>query len=58
MEKVTFSSPEIAKEVKKRYGASAVVVRFDMSHEEEVRKYVMKIEDAHKKAASSTLSFK
>lgn len=58
MKKVAFSCPEIAKEIKKRYGTNAVVVRFDMRHEEEVRKYVMKIEDAHKKAASSTLSFK
>jgi hypothetical protein len=57
MKEVTYSSPEIAKEIRKRYGSSAKVVHFDMRHEEEVRKYVLKIEEAHKKAASSNLRF-
>ena len=57
MEQSTFSSPAIAKEMKKIYGSRAREVKIDMRHEEEVRKYVMKIEEAHKKAAESKLTF-
>ncbi len=53
-----FSSPAIAKEMRKIYGSSTRVVQIDMRHEEEVRKYVMKIEEAHKKAAKSKLTFR
>jgi len=52
-----FSSPVIAKEMKKIYGSNAKVVKIDMRHENEVRKYVTKIEEAHKKAAQSKLTF-
>ena len=57
MEHTTFSSPAIARAMKKIYGSSTKVVKIDMRHEEEVRKYVMKIEEAHKKAAESKLTF-
>ena len=57
MEQSMFSSPAIAKEMKRIYGSRTEVVRIDMRHEEEVRKYVMKIEEAHKKAAESKLTF-
>jgi len=57
MEQSIFSSPAIAKEMKRIYGTSTKVVKIDMHHEEEVRKYVMKIEEAHKKAAESKLTF-
>ena len=57
MEQFIFSSPAIAKEMKKIYGSSAKVIKIDMCHEDEVRKYVTKIEKAHKKAAESKLTF-
>ena len=57
MEQVTFSSPKIAREMKKVYGSNTKVVRIKMRHEEEVKKYVMKIEEAHNKAAKSKLAF-
>ena len=57
MEQAKFSSPAIAKEMKKIYGSKAKVIRIDMCHEDEVRKYVTQIEKAHRKAAGSTLDF-
>ena len=57
MEHDAFSSPAIAKEMKRAYGKSARVVKIEMRHEDEVKKYVMSIEEAHKKAAESELSF-
>lgn len=57
MEHTIFSSPAIAKEMKRIYGNKTKVVKIDMCHEEEVKKYVMKIEEAHKKAAESELTF-
>ncbi len=57
MEHTTFSSPAIAKEMKRIYGNRTKVVRIDMRHEEEVKKYVMKIEEAYRKAAESELTF-
>ena len=57
MEEATFSSPAIAEEMKRVYGDNAKVVKIDMRHEEEVRKYVMNIEEARKKAATSKLHF-
>jgi RNA binding exosome subunit len=50
-----FSSPAIAKELQKRYGNKTKVVKISMQHEEEVKNFVMKIEEAHKKAAKSKL---
>jgi len=50
-----FSSPAIAKELQKRYGNKTKVVKISMRHEEEVKNFVMKIEEAHKKAAKSKL---
>ena len=50
-------SPAIAKEMLRVYGDKCKVIKVEMLYEEEVRKYVMGIEDAHKKAAHSTLHF-
>ena len=35
----------------------ARIVKIDMLYEKEVREYMMKIEEAHKRAANSTLTF-
>lgn len=57
MERVTFKSPAIAKAMEKAYGNAAKTVRIQMRHERDVRNYVKRIEDGHKKAASSHLHF-
>lgn len=57
MKSPTFSSPQIIKELKQKYGNRAKEVKIEMLYEEEVKNYVMKIEEAHKKAAESKLRF-
>jgi hypothetical protein len=57
MKQSTFSSPIIAQEMERIYGSDTKRVKIKMRHEDEVKKYVMKIEDAHKKAAKSKLAF-
>ena len=57
MKKATFSSPKIARMIQRQYGSNAKVVKIDIKHADQVREYVKKIEVAHKKAASSTVSF-
>ena len=47
----------IAKEMKRVYGDKCKVIKIEMLYEKEVRKYVMGIEEAHKKAKNSTLHF-
>lgn len=58
MAEVTYSSPSIARKMKRIYGSSAKVVKINIRHAGEVRAYVKKIEEAHKKAAKSELSFR
>lgn len=58
MKSAVFSSPAIAREMQKIYGKKAKVVKIEMRHEDEVKNYVMKIEDAHRKAAKSKLLFR
>lgn len=53
-----FSSPAIAREMKRIYGTRAKDVKIDQRDIEPVIKYVMKIEEGHKKAASSKLQFR
>lgn len=53
----TFSSPAIAKELQRKYGGSTRIVKIQMRHEGTVRRYIVGIEEAHKKAAKSKLSF-
>ncbi|MFX1555030.1 MAG: hypothetical protein ACFFBV_13980 [Promethearchaeota archaeon] len=57
MEADTFSSPAIAKRMKRIYGDKTKEVKITLLHEKEVRDYVMSIEEAHKKAAKSKLTF-
>ena len=52
-----YSSPAIAKEMKRLYGSDTKVVTIEMRHKKAVKDYVMKIEEAHKRAAKSTLRF-
>jgi hypothetical protein len=52
-----FSSPGIARELQRKYGEKTEVVKIQMLHEGAVRKYIMGIEDAHKKAAKSKIVF-
>ena len=42
----------------KRLGVPFTIVRIKLRHEKAARKHVLEIEDAHKKAAKSTLRFK
>ena len=51
------NSPAIALEMKRIYGDKCKTFKIEMLYEDEVRKYVMNIEEAHKKAAHSTLHF-
>lgn len=53
-----FASPAIAKELQSRFGSSTKVVKIRIRHEAAVRKYIMGIEAAHKKAAKSKLAFR
>jgi len=57
MEPAAFSSPAIAKRMKRIYGSRTKEVKIELLHEKEVRDYVMSIEEAHKKAAKSKLTF-
>lgn len=56
-ESTTFSSPAIAKKMERVYGSSAKRVKIELLHEKEVKDYVMSIEEAHKKAAKSKITF-
>jgi hypothetical protein len=57
MTEFTFSSPALAKEIQRIYGQKAKIVKIPLRHGKAVRNYIMKIEDGHKKAAHSKLSF-
>ena len=48
-------SSDIAKEIEKILPAE--VVHVDLIHTKEIMQYVQEIEDAHKRAANSTLTF-
>jgi len=52
-----FTSPKIAKEMKKKFGAKAETVEVTMKYRKEVKSFVKKIEKAHKKAGKSKLIF-
>lgn len=58
MKRTTFSSPKIAKAMEQVYGKNTKVMKIEMQHEDEIKKYVMEIEEAHKKAACSKLAFR
>jgi hypothetical protein len=52
-----FSSPEIARELQRKYGEKTEVVKVQMRHERAVRRYIVGFEDAQKRAAKSKLVF-
>lgn len=56
MEKLS-PSQNLAEEIKKLFGDKAKKVNIPMLYEEEVNDFVMKIEEAHQKAAESNLKF-
>ncbi|GEM_PF-3274680 len=58
MKRPNFSSQAIAKEIERVYGKKAEVVHVNMRDEAEVGKYVMNIEEAHRKARKSKLVFR
>lgn len=57
MKRATYSSPAIAKQIERKYGSHAKSVQVTMHHKRAVNRYVMRIEEAHKKAANSKLRF-
>ena len=52
-----FSSPGIAKEMKKVFGSETKTFSLKLQHKKPVGDFVRKIEKAHKNAAKSTLVF-
>ena len=52
-----YSSPAIAKEMMRVYGKKTKTIKVAMLHKDVIQSYVMKIEEAHKKAANSKLKF-
>ena len=52
-----YSSPAIAKEMMRVYGNQTKVIKVEMLHKDAIKNYVMKIEEAHQKAAHSKLKF-
>jgi len=53
-----FTSPEIAKEMVKLFGAEAKTVTVEIKYRREVGEFVRKIEKAHRDAEKSTLVFR
>ena len=45
MEQAAFSSPVIAKKMQRVFGSNTQVVKIEMRHEDDVKKYVMRIEN-------------
>ena len=52
-----FSSPEIAREMKRVFGSEAKTVSIKMMHKRTVGTFVRKVEKAHKNSTKSTLIF-
>lgn len=58
MEKqATFGNAELARKMATRFGTSTETVKVDMRYAKEVQTFIRKVEEAHKKAAESTLVF-
>ena len=51
-------SSDMARELQKLFLHRCEIVSIELLYEREVRKYVMKIEEAHKKASKSKLVFR
>lgn len=54
----SFSSPAIARKMQIVYGSKAKVLKINIMHREDVKRYVNKIEEAHKQAANCEIAFK
>ncbi len=58
MEKqATFGNADLARKMATQFGTSRETVKVDMRYAKEVQTFIRKVEDAHKKAAESTLTF-
>jgi hypothetical protein len=57
-QKTTFSSPAIARELKRVYGDQARTVRVEEKPQRDIHKLMRQIDIAHKKTAESKLIFK
>jgi hypothetical protein len=53
----TFGNADLAKKMASRFGTSQELVQVEMRYAEEVRLFIRKVEEAHKKAADSKLVF-
>ena len=56
-EQAKFTSPRIAKEIKKKFAEQTEIISIDMKYKRNIGRFIRKIERAHKRAAKSTLSF-
>lgn len=58
MEKqATFGNTDLARKMASRFGTSSETVKVDMRYAKEVQSFIRKVEEAHQKAAESTLVF-
>lgn len=58
MEKqATFGNADLARKMATQFGTSQDTVKVDMRYAKEVQTFIRKVEEAHKKAAESTLTF-
>lgn len=58
MEKhATFGNADLAKKMASQFGTSRQSVKVDMRYAKEVQRFIRKVEEAHQKAAKSTLVF-
>ncbi len=55
---VTCSSPKIARELTRKFGASRAPIKVDMKYTREIGRFIKKVESAQSAAANSTLVFK
>jgi len=52
-----YASPKIARQIAKSYGNKASFVKVSMRSSEDVKRFVKKVESAHKRTAKSKLKF-
>lgn len=58
MEKqATFGNTDLARKMASQFGTSSESVKVDMRYAKEVQTFIRKVEEAHQKAANSTLVF-
>jgi len=54
----TYSSPKIARELKRQFGNEARTIKVDMKYTKEIGGFIAKVESAQRKTAGSKLIFK